>query len=80
MVALRTLVAFGIGLLVTPAIANGAATSARRTDPLPRSVWCNGFWNGCGEQCPPQASHFETRRSCTINNQKAYEYWCCNGS
>ncbi|KAI6044761.1 hypothetical protein EDC04DRAFT_2599149 [Pisolithus marmoratus] len=69
--------------LKVPVIADSAAAPVeRRAGDLlvPKTVWCSGFWNGCGELCPPDAPQFETRRSCTINGQTAYEYWCCYSS
>ncbi|KAI6027428.1 hypothetical protein BKA83DRAFT_4228695 [Pisolithus microcarpus] len=81
-ILLRTLITLAATLWAIPVIMDTAATPVERSadDPVPRTVWCNGFWNGCGEQCPPDAPQFETRRSCTIDGQTAYEYWCCYGS
>ncbi|KAI6122518.1 hypothetical protein EDD16DRAFT_1571352 [Pisolithus croceorrhizus] len=79
---LRTLITLAATLLAVPILTDGAAAPAERSadDLVPKTVWCNGFWNGCEELCPSDAPQFETRRSCTINGHTAYEYWCCYGS
>ncbi|KAI6030585.1 hypothetical protein F5J12DRAFT_801549 [Pisolithus orientalis] len=80
---LRTLITLAATLLAVPVITNSAAAPVERSAGnllVPKTVWCDGFWNGCGELCPSDAPQFETRRPCTINGQTAYEYWCCYSS
>ncbi|KAF8843332.1 hypothetical protein BDN67DRAFT_964399 [Paxillus ammoniavirescens] len=74
------LTTFLLLLSVAAITSNGAAASVLRRAPddfTGDTIWCDGLWAGCGNLCPADAPHFETRRSCTLNGQPAVEYWCC---
>jgi len=43
-----------------------------------RAEYCPGIWTACGDQCPSDAPHFQTRRDCTLaDGTSSVEYWCC---